>query len=115
MAEPPMARTQEDFNNYVAGELRAGDLRMSELMSRITEIETRHATMGGQIDQTARDVSGIKKDTEDMLATFRSWQGAMRSLEMLGRLAKPLGYIATLAAAVAGTWAAIKGGAGPRP
>ncbi len=49
-----------------------------------------------------------------MLAVFKSWQGAMKVMDMIGSLAKPLGYIAALIAAVVGIWTAMKSGISPK-
>ena len=53
-------------------------------------------------------------DTAEMLAVFKSWQGAMKVMDMIGSLAKPLGYIAALIAAVVGIWNAMKSGVSPK-
>ena len=49
-----------------------------------------------------------------MLEVFESWKGAMRVMEMLGKLAKPLGYIVGFGASVAAFWASMKSGVGPK-
>ena len=49
-----------------------------------------------------------------MLEVFESWKGAMRVMEMLGKLAKPLGYIVGFGASVAAFWASMKSGVSPK-
>jgi hypothetical protein len=52
----------------------------------------------------------LQEDTRELLDVLQSLKGAMKVLDMLGRLAKPLGYIVTFLAAVVGLVAVVKGG-----
>lgn len=110
MSEAPMPRTDADFNNYVAQELRRGDIRMDEIVKTVSAIEAEQANAKELLAKNTETINQIKTDTADMLAVFESWRGAMKALEMIGRLAKPLGYIVTLGAALAAAWATIKSG-----
>ena len=64
--------------------------------------------------KNSEKINEIKTDTAGMLEVFESWKGAMRVMEMIGSLAKPLGYIAALIAAVVGIWNAMKSGVSPK-
>ena len=112
MSDEPMPRTIEDFNDYVARQLRASDERMDKLTEEVYSLKAdmtdTRTLLKANSDSTAR----VEANTADMLTVFESWRGAMKALEMIGRLAKPLGYIAALAASIVATWAAFK--AGPR-
>ena len=110
MSEEPMPRTQADFHDYVAQELRAGDRRMDEIVKTVAAIGAEQAASKELLARNTETINKIKSDTEDMLIVFESWRGAMRVLEMIGRLAKPLGYIAALGASIAAAWAAMKSG-----
>ena len=112
--EPTMPRTPEEFNDYVAKELRAGDKRMDEIVKTIAAIQIEQASAKVLLAENTETIKEIKTDTADMLEVFESWKGAMRVMEMIGKLAKPLGYIAALIASVVGIWAAIKSGISPK-
>ena len=109
-----MPRTQEEFNDYVAKELRAGDKRMDEIVKTVAAIQIEQARAKVLLAENAETIKEIKTDTADMLEVFESWKGAMRVMEMIGSLAKPLGYIAALVAAVVGIWNAMKSGVSPK-
>lgn len=112
--EPTMPRTPEEFNDYVAKELRAGDKRMDEIVKTVAAIQIEQASAKLLLAENTETINEIKTDTADMLEVFESWKGAMRVMEMIGKLAKPLGYIAGLGASIAAFWAAIKSGVSPK-
>ena len=112
--EPTMPRTPEEFNDYVAKELRAGDKRMDEIVKTVAAIQIEQASAKVLLAENTETIKEIKTDTADMLEVFESWKGAMRVMEMIGKLAKPLGYIVGLGASVATFWAAMKSGVSPK-
>ena len=109
-----MPRTPEEFNDYVARELRAGDKRMDEIVKTVSAIQLEQASAKVLLAENTETIKEIKTDTADMLEVFESWKGAMRVMEMIGRLAKPLGYIVGFGASVAAFWAAMKSGINPK-
>ena len=109
-----MPCTQEEFNDYVAKELRAGDKRMDEIGKTVAAIQIEQASAKVLLAENAETIKEIKTDTADMLEVFESWKGAMRVMEMLGKLAKPLGYIVGFGASVAAFWASMKSGVSPK-
>lgn len=109
-----MPRTPEEFNDYVAKELRAGDKRMDEIVKTVAAIQIEQASAKLLLAENTETINEIKTDTADMLEVFESWKGAMRVIEMIGKLARPLGYIAALIAAVVGIWNAMKSGVSPK-
>ena len=109
-----MPSTPEEFNDSVAKELRAEDERMDEIVKTVAAIQIEQASAKVLLAENTETIKEIKTDTADMLEVFESWKGAMRVMEMIGRLAKPLGYIAALIAAVVGIWNAMKSGIGPK-
>lgn len=112
--EQTMPRTQEEFNDYVAKELSAVDKRMDEIVKTVAAIQIEQASAKVLRAENAETIHEIKTDTAEMLAVFKSWQGAMKVMDMIGSLAKPLSYIAALIAAVVGVWTAMKSGVGPK-
>ena len=109
-----MPRTTEEFRNYVANELRAGERRMDEIVNTVAQIQTAQASAKALLAANTETIAQIKTDTAEMLSVFESWKGAMRAMEMLGKLAKPLGYIVGLGASMAAFWAAMKSGINPK-
>ena len=112
--EPTMPRTPEEFNNYVAQELIAGDKRMDEIVRTVAAIQIEQASAKVLLAENTETINEIKTDTADMLEVFESWKGAMRVMDMLGKLAKPLGYIVGFGASVVAFWTAMKSGVSPK-
>lgn len=112
--EPTMPRTPEEFNDYVAKELRAGDKRMDEIVKTVSQIQAEQASAKVLLAANTETIAQIKTDTAEMLGVFESWKGAMKVMEMVGKLAKPLGYIVGFGASVAAFWAAMKSGIAPK-
>ena len=112
--EYEMPRTAEDFNNYVARELREGDRRMNEIVKTVSTIQQEQAAAKVLLADNTETINQIKTDTAEMLAVFQSWKGAMKVMEMIGKLAKPLGYIVGFGASMAAFWAAMKSGVNPK-
>ena len=109
-----MPRTPEEFNDYVAKELRAGDKRMDEIVKTVAAIQIEQASAKVLLAENTATIQEIKTDTAEMLAVFKSWQGAMKVMDMIGSLAKPLGYIVGFGASVAAFWTAMKSGISPK-
>ena len=109
-----MPRTPEEFNDYVAKELRAGDERMDEIVKTVAAIQIEQASAKVLLAENTETIKEIKTDTADMLEVFESWKGAMRVMEVLGKLAKPLGYIVGFGASVAAFWTSMKSGVSPK-
>lgn len=114
MGEHDMPRTTEDFRDYVANELRAGDRRMDEIVKTVAQIQAEQASTRVLLAANTETIAQIKTDTAEMLGVFESWKGAMKVMEMVGKLAKPLGYIVGFGASVAAFWAAMKSGINPK-
>ena len=87
---------------------------MDEIVKTVAAIQIEQASAKVLLAENTETINEIKTDTADMLEVFESWRGAMRVMEMIGKLAKPLGYIATLIAAVVGIWNAMKSGVSPK-
>ena len=104
----------EAFENDVARALDKGDRRMNSLADEITAVKLEQAEFRHLLKENTDDTKAIKADTAELLEVFESWKGAMRVMEMLGKLAKPLGYIVGFGASVAAFWAAMKSGINPK-
>lgn len=95
---------QDDYGNLVDGAtVRTLSQRLDQGDARMTRIES-------ELSINTKSVQMLVTNTADLVVFFESVQGALRVLNWLGALAKPLGYIAALVASIAGIWAATKGG-----
>lgn len=56
----------------------------------------------------------VEGNTSEVVDLLRSFQGAFKVLNMIGKLAKPLGYIVMACSAVLALWHALNGGAPPK-
>ena len=109
-----MPRTPEEFNDYVAKELRTGDKRMNSLADEITAVKLEQAESRRLLKENTDATNSIKADTAELLEAFRSFKGAMKVLEWIGKAAKPLGYIAGFCASMYAFWTAVKSGVTPK-
>ena len=105
---------REDFRLYVVKELRAGDKRMDEIAATVARIQEEQVNAKALLAENTETIKQIQTNTHDMLQVFESWKGAMRALEMIGKLARPLGYITAFVGSVVGIWVAIKNGGSPK-
>lgn len=83
---------------------------MDEIVKTVSQIQAEQASAKVLLAANTETIAQIKTDTAEMLGVFESWKGAMKVMEMIGRLAKPLGYIVGLGASAAAFWAALKSG-----
>ena len=104
----------EAFENDVARALDKGDRRMNSLADEITAVKLEQSEFRRLLKENTDDTKAIKADTAELLEAFRSFKGAMKVLEWIGKAAKPMGYIAGLCASVTAFWAAMKSGVTPK-
>ncbi len=70
--------------------------------------------LSAELKANTETTNQVKTNTSEVVDLLRSFQGAFRVLNMIGKLAKPLGYIAMAGSALLALWAAIKGGGVPK-
>ena len=104
----------EAFENDVARALDEGDRRMNSLADEITAVKLEQAEYRRLLKENTDETKAIKADTAELLEAFRSFKGAMKVLEWIGKAAKPLGYIVGACASVTAFWAAMKSGINPK-
>lgn len=104
----------ENFEQFVVDELSKGDARMDaadvqrELLAKdITELRASVAVLHSTLDENTATTNAIKTDMGSLLSILTSWQGAMKVLEWLGKVAKHVGYVAT---AIGSIWLIWKSG-----
>ena len=64
-----------------------------------------------RLDSIEERLNQMEADTSAMIDMFTALQGGFKVLHMIGRLAKPLGYISAAAVTIAAAWSKFKGGA----
>lgn len=67
MGAHDMPRTTEEFHNYVANELRAGDRRMDEIVNTVAQIQAEQASAKVLLAANTETIAQIKTDTAEML------------------------------------------------
>jgi hypothetical protein len=102
------------FEQDVANALSEGDKRMNSLTDEITAVKLEQSEVRRLLKENTDATNAIKADTAELLEAFRSFKGAMKVLEWIGKAAKPIGYIAGLCASIAAFWTAIKSGVTPK-
>ena len=104
----------DEFEQQVANALSHGDKRMNSLTDEITAVKLEQAEFRHLLKENTDATNAIKADTAELLEAFRSFKGAMKVLEWIGKAAKPLGYVVGLGASVAAFWTAMKSGVPPK-
>lgn len=69
---------------------------------RLDSLSDRQVEMNAQLQENTEATQRIEASTGELVTMLESWKGAMRVLEMIGKVAKPIGMIATACAAVWG-------------
>ena len=75
-----MPRTPEEFNNYVAKELRAGDKRMDEIVKTVAAIQVEQASAKLLLAENTETIKEIKTDTPGDAGLLRLLRPAGRGL-----------------------------------
>lgn len=104
----------DEFEQQVANALSQGDTRMNNLTDEITAVKLEQSEFRRLLKENTDATNAIKADTAELLEAFRSFKGAMKALEWIGKAAKPLGYITTFVGAIVGIWTAMKSGVTPK-
>ena len=94
---------QDDYGNLV------DPATASTINARLDSGDARMTRIESDLAMNTRTLQLLVENTADLVEFFKSLQGALRVLNWVGALAKPLGYIAALVASIAGIWAAMKG------
>jgi len=79
---------------------------------RLQDGDERMQTMADGLAENTSATQAIKADTEELVDLLRSVKGAFKVLDMLARLARPLGFLAAAGASFYAFYVALKGGGG---
>jgi hypothetical protein len=88
------------------GQLDEINRRLDNGDERMKRIEDNLATNTAATKRIEAGMSGLP----ELLEWSRAFEGAFKVLNGIGKLAKPVTYIAGACAAIAGAWIAFKGG-----
>jgi hypothetical protein len=72
--------------------------------SGIGELRTRVGNLERGLATNSAATARVEANTEEIVELFKSWKGAMKVLEIIGKAAKPLAAIASLSAALGAWW-----------
>lgn len=107
----------DDYGDLVTTPSATIRERFDEGDARMTRIEAGQVDTAASIERIEGDLAANTKATQETAAStselvgiLNALKGAFKTLEFIGKLAKPLGYIVTLGAAIAGMYAAFKTG-----
>lgn len=76
---------------------------------RLQEGDERMQTMADGLAENTSATQAIKADTEELVDLLHSVKGALKVLDMLARLARPLGFLAAAGASFYAFYVALKG------
>ena len=107
---PDRRLSPDEWRAHVNQRLDDGALTMRALREELKA--NTEATKAAKIaaDEAKLANTAIKSDTSEVIDLLKSFQGAMKVLDMLGRLAKPMSYIIMLCSAIWGVVVLVKGG-----
>lgn len=69
---------------------------------RLDQLADQQELMQQRLEENTDATKRIDGSTQELVMLLNSWKGAMSVLETLGKVARPIGYIAAAAAAVWG-------------
>ena len=67
-------------------------------------IAKRMDTFEKQLAENTLQTCAVRKDTRELVETFQNFKGAMKVLEMFGKLARPLGWLVVAVGGGAAAW-----------
>lgn len=101
---------QDDFGNLVdpttAVTIHA---RLDDGDKRFARVEEEQRALRRELEANTLATQAVKADTAELVELFQSFKGAIKVLNWLGKLAKPMAYIVGLGTACLGFWTALKG------
>lgn len=121
-ASAPVPTPVEDLPPYTGPERRRSirdwqdsiERRFVEVDRRFGEGSETMKNLSDRLDENTESTKRTEANTAELVAMFLAWKGAFKVLDMIGSLAKPLGYIVMCASAIWGAIIVIKTGGGHR-
>lgn len=100
---------QDDFGNLISVERSTIDQRLDKGAQRMGRIESDLAAVRTKLESNAASMQKVLDSTAEIVEFFASMRGAMRVLDWIGKLARPVAGIVGLCAAAVALWTAIRG------
>lgn len=89
---------------------KAQSIQLDGMMRTVEQHGEAIDSIRGELLENTAMTKRIETKVGSVVEFFENATGAFKVLEGLGKLAKPVGYIAAAAASLLGVWAAIKSG-----
>lgn len=102
--------TEQSFREQVSNDIKRNDVRLDLVMEKISAIEREQCLINEKLKASTEVIDNVQANTKEMLVVFESWKGAMKVLEWIGKIAKPLIYIVGLGTAVFTAYTSLKTG-----
>lgn len=96
------------FNPNTAEDTVPGALQ--HVHDRLSRVETSQAAFRSELAENTKLTKDVQSSVSDLVDVLNALRGAFKVLETLGKIAKPVGYVAASVAAVWGAILAIKSG-----
>ena len=100
---------QDDFGNLISVERDTIDRRLDKGAQRMGRIESDLSAMRSKLESNAASMQKVLDSTTEIVSFFDSMRGAMRVLDWIGKLARPVAGVVGLCAALVALWSAIRG------
>lgn len=100
---------QDDFGNLISVERDTIDRRLDKGAQRMGRIEGDLAAMRTKLESNAESMQKVLDSTTEIVSFFDSMRGAMRVLDWIGKLARPVAGVVGLCAALVALWSAVRG------
>ena len=97
-------------NEWTGDERRQSARGLDEIYERLKKGGERMDRLEADIQRNTKLTECIETNTRDLITLFNSWAGAFRTIEQIGRLAKPVGYTAMAVGSIAAAITAVKTG-----
>lgn len=100
----------DDYGNEVAlGTVQGITQRLDEGDTRMGRIEDDLAAVRADLNANTEATQTVAANTGELVEMFQAMKGALKVLNWIGSLVKPMGYIVAFGTALLGAWTAIKG------
>lgn len=103
--------------SYDGQERRSGSDRRAEGVAAdlAEELDTWRRAFATRLDKfeqalavNTETTDRVDKNTRELVSILQSWKGAMKVMDFLGKLAKPVGYVLGLVTSAVGLWFAFR-------
>lgn len=101
---------QDDYGNQILpAAAKTISARFDDGDARMGRIESDVAVVRAELEANTKATQSVADSTAELVAFFHAMRGAMKVLNWIGKLARPLGAIVGLGAAVLAAVGAAKG------